>query len=369
DPCPVAAARPAATARDHAQLVRMGAQHDRRLRAARRRHRVRRPSWPPARPRPAQRPPLAHRAAAHDRAGRRRGAPCCRRRRPARVRALRDRACRAPRCRPVRLRAGAPPRRGRGRPLVRAARFPRLPSLTPRRGAAMAAVSPTISTTVRFNMKLALLRTGFRLGAWMQPARTVERAGKLFSTPLPSTRERALRASTGDAVERDIETGGRRIRTYSWGDPRGLPLGLFPHGWSSHGTRFLPWVARLREAGYAVAAFDQPAHGRSDGHSSNLPEFVDTLEAVSRHFGPAAAVVGHSLGGAAVALAMARGLAAGRAILIAPAADPVAAARRFSRFVGLPTRLCRRMIAGFEATIGMSFDELQAQHNAPRIGR
>ena len=233
----------------------------------------------------------------------------------------------------------------------------------------MATVSPTISTTVRFNMKLALLRTGFRLGAWMQPARTVERAGKLFSTPLPSTRERALRASTGDAVERDIEAGGQRIRTYSWGDPRGLPLVLFAHGWSSHGTRFLPWVARLREAGYAVAAFDQPAHGRSDGHSSNLPEFVDTLEAVSRHFGPAAAVVGHSLGGAAVALAMARGLAAGRAILIAPAADPVAAARRFSRLVGLPMRLCRRMIARFEAVIGMSFDELQAQRNAPRIGR
>ena len=233
----------------------------------------------------------------------------------------------------------------------------------------MTTASTPISTTVRFNPKLALLRASFRLGAWLQPGPTLERAGRLFSTPLPSTRERAQRANTGDAMQRDIEIGGRRIRTYAWGDPQAGPLVLFAHGWSSHGTRFLPWVAQLRDAGYAVVAFDQPAHGYSDGRQSNLPEFVDTLAAVARHFGPAAAVVGHSLGGAAVAIAMARGLVAERAVLIAPAADPVAAARRFSRFIGLPMRLCRRMIARFEAVIGLSFDELQAQHNVPRIGR
>ncbi|MDN5781551.1 MAG: alpha/beta fold hydrolase, partial [Luteimonas sp.] len=142
---------------------------------------------------------------------------------------------------------------------------------------------------------------------------------------------------------------------------------LLAHGWSSHGTRFQAWVARLREAGYAVVAFDQPAHGRSDGRHSNLLEFVHTLAAVARHFGPSALVVGHSLGGAAVAVAMARGLQAERAVLIAPAADPVAAAQRFARFVGLPMRLCRQMIAGFETVVGTSFDEFQAQHNAPRI--
>src|SRR5690606_17270717 len=120
---------------------------------------------------------------------------------------------------------------------------------------------------------------------------------------------------------------------------------LFAHGWSSHGTRFLPWVERLRADGYAVVAFDQPAHGRSDGDRSTLPEFADTLAGVGRRFGPTAAVIGHSLGGAAAAVAMARGLAAERAVLIAPAADPVDAAMRFGRLVGLPMRLCRRMVA------------------------
>src|SRR5690606_30182050 len=132
--------------------------------------------------------------------------------------------------------------------------------------------------------------------------------------------------------------------------------------------RFLPWIAPLREAGYAVVTFDQPAHGRSEGRRSNLPEFVDTLAAVAARHGPAAAVLGHSLGGAAAAIAMAHGLSAGRVVLIAPAADPVAAAQRFARLVGLPMRLCRRMVATFESMIDISFDEFQAERNAPRIG-
>src|SRR3546814_18722917 len=84
------------------------------------------------------------------------------------------------------------------------------------------------------------------------------------------------------------------IHTIGWGDPEVQPYGLFAHGWSSHGTRFLPWVEHLRGNGYAVVAFDQPAHGRSDGRRSTLPEFARTLAVVGRHFGPAAALIGHS---------------------------------------------------------------------------
>jgi len=58
-----------------------------------------------------------------------------------------------------------------------------------------------------------------------------------------------------------------------------------------------------------------------------------------------------------------------RAILIAPSADPVAAAFRFAQLVGLPGRLCRRMIDGFERRIGMGFADFQAHRNAPRIAR
>ena len=215
---------------------------------------------------------------------------------------------------------------------------------------------------------LAGLRTAFRVCSLVAPDVAASRAGRLFGTPMRSTRIRALATPLDDATCGVIDVDGHAIATYAWGDPATQPYVLFAHGWSSHGTRFQPWVARLRAAGYAVLAFDQPAHGRSSGTQSHLPEFACTLFAVVRHHGPAAAVIGHSLGGAAVAVALARGLLADRAILIAPAADPVDATLRFGRLLRLPERICRRMIARFEATIGIAFEDLQAHRNAPWIG-
>ncbi|MCD9026966.1 alpha/beta fold hydrolase [Luteimonas sp. BDR2-5] len=218
---------------------------------------------------------------------------------------------------------------------------------------------------------MTLLRTRFRIGGLFRPQATVRRAYDLFATPLPSSRIRAVQASASGhgAAESEFGHGGERIRTYAWGDPQRQPYVLLAHGWSSHGTRFAGWARRLQDAGYAAVAFDQPAHGHSSGRRGNLPVFADTLLAVGERFGPAAALVGHSLGGAAAALALARGLAARRAVLIAPAADPVDASFRFARHVGLPAHLCRQMLALFERRTGVALRDLQAQHAVPGIGR
>lgn len=229
-------------------------------------------------------------------------------------------------------------------------------------------VASTNSTNVRFLVKLTALRWAFRVGAMLWPAATVRRAATLFCTPLPASRRRALQAATGDARIGELGHAGGRLRTYAWGDPARRPYVLFAHGWSSHGTRFLPWIGPLREAGFAAVAFDQPAHGHSSGEHATLPAFADALRATGDHFGPAAAVVGHSLGGAATAAALAGGLQAARAVLLAPAADPVDASLRFARFVRLPEWLCRHMIASFEARLGIAFDAFRAQRTAPRIG-
>jgi pimeloyl-ACP methyl ester carboxylesterase len=216
---------------------------------------------------------------------------------------------------------------------------------------------------------LFVLRLEFLLGGRIVPEAMARKAAALFTTPPKSSRARALAAPTLGARETELDIDGDKIHVYIWGDPATQPYVLFAHGWSSHGTRFLPWVERLRADGYAVVAFDQPAHGRSSGRRATLPEFAQTLEAIGRRFGPAAALVGHSLGGAAAAIAMARGLVVERAVLIAPAADPVDAALRFARVVGLPMRLGRRMVAMFESMVGASFTEFQAHYNAPRIAR
>lgn len=233
----------------------------------------------------------------------------------------------------------------------------------------MGKISPTFSTTVRNAAMLHALRIRFRLESVFAPEAAIRQAARIFCTPLATSRRRALRAPLDGAREDTVVIDGLPIETYIWGDPRTQPYVLFAHGWSSHGTRVLPWVARLSDAGYAVVAFDQAAHGKSGGTMATLPGFTDLLMEIGRRHGPAAAIIGHSLGGAAVTAALARGLAAERAILIAPSADPVAAAFRFAHLVGLPAKLCRRMIEGFERRIGIGFVEFQAHRNAPRIAR
>ena len=233
----------------------------------------------------------------------------------------------------------------------------------------MSTRTSTISTTVRSSLHLLTVRLAFRAGGVFNPRTTLRAAGDLFSTPFRSSRERALQSPLGDAACDSFELDGHSIATYAWGDPARQPYVLFAHGWSSHGTRFLDWVPRLREAGYAVVAFDQPAHGRSTGERTNLPDFAATLMAVGAKFGPAAALVAHSLGGAAASVALAHGLQAERIVLIAPAADPEAATERFARMIRLPQRLWRALIASFERSVGVAFDDLQAHRNAPCIAR
>lgn len=229
--------------------------------------------------------------------------------------------------------------------------------------------SSRISTIVRTRIPMAFLRASFAAGSVVAPVATMRRAGRLFCTPLRSTRTRALRSPTLGAREEMLRIDGHRIATYAWGDPQDQPYVLFAHGWSSHGTRIAPWVEPLQDAGYAVVAFDQAAHGRSEGERTTLPDFACHLLAIGRHFGPAAAVVGHSLGGAATAVALANGLDAERAVLIAPPADPLVMADQFAGMVGLARHLSRRMFAMFEESLRTPVEELQAQHVAPRIAR
>lgn len=226
-----------------------------------------------------------------------------------------------------------------------------------------------ISTTVRNISGLLVLRASFRFGRLLQPDATLQRAARLFCTPFASSRARALAAPTLGAMESRLDVDGLPIATYVWGDPSRQPYVLFAHGWSSHGTRVAKWIEPLQSAGYAVVAFDQAGHGRSGGKQTTLPDFACHLMAVARHFGPAAAVIGHSLGGAATAVALARGLQAERAVLIAPAADPLAAMQRFSRFVGLGEGFGARLAAFFEAMTREPIEALQAHRNAPLIAR
>lgn len=231
----------------------------------------------------------------------------------------------------------------------------------------MASITAKKSTNVLKTAGLYALRLQYLLGSWLAPGVTIAAASRLFCTPHPGSDRRGPVIAAG-MVRSSFTVDGRQLAIYRWGDPSSQSYVLFSHGWASHAARILPWVAPLRAAGYAVVAFDQPAHGDSEGELATLPDFTRALLAIGAHHGPASAVIGHSLGSAAAMLALVRGLRAERAILIAPAADPVAAAQRFARYVWMRETLCGRMSEGFRARLGIGFEEQQAHRNVHQLG-
>jgi pimeloyl-ACP methyl ester carboxylesterase len=225
-------------------------------------------------------------------------------------------------------------------------------------------------STVIDRLKLTTVRTGFVLGGRLAPKRTVNRAARLFATPFASSRSRAQAAQGDEDMQRgELQVNGETIATYVWGDPSTQPYALLAHGWSSFGLRFLPWVAQLRAQGLAVVTFDQPGHGHSTGKLCTLPEFIATIRAIGARYGNAALAVGHSLGGAAVTLAQDEAWHADRLILVAPAADMKAAARRFFRFVHLAGYLREPFYAWLHRRTGVHIDELRVERKLPTLGQ
>ena len=94
-----------------------------------------------------------------------------------------------------------------------------------------------------------------------------------------------------------------RLQGYRWGGgPRTV---LLVHGWEGSPADFRDLVPPLVARGYTVAAFDLPAHGRSEGLETNLVEIKHALVEYTQVAGLPHAVVAHSLGGIAAALLLA----------------------------------------------------------------
>ena len=72
---------------------------------------------------------------------------------------------------------------------------------------------------------------------------------------------------------------------------------LLVHGWSGRSTQLFTLADKLLEKGYMVISFDGPAHGKSEGNRTMMPDFIETVTQLDEEFGPFISAVGHSFGG------------------------------------------------------------------------
>src|SRR5262247_1124972 len=215
------------------------------------------------------------------------------------------------------------------RPPSRCAQFPA------RKGIAMpfSAALPQISTNVRFAASRLLF-----------PELAGSLAERLFLTP-PRSRDAAAAAlDLIDARSSIVEHKGRSIVTWRWGS-RDAPAVLLAHGWGGHAAQMRSFVFPLLSAGFRVIAYDQPAHGVSEGKLTGLPDFADVLAEVAWHHGEVEGVIGHSLGGGGALIAMARGLRVRRVVTIGTSLDFSFFTREFARWHWIPRRVLDSMQA------------------------
>ena len=87
---------------------------------------------------------------------------------------------------------------------------------------------------------------------------------------------------------------GGELAVTTWGE-RG-PAVLLMHGWGGARAQMTGFVEPLLSAGYRVVAYDQPAHGESDGKLTNVLEITPTMDLIRQKEGDFDAIIAHSFG-------------------------------------------------------------------------
>lgn len=208
-----------------------------------------------------------------------------------------------------------------------------------------------------------------RLADRLAPALGTRGALRLFFTPLP-WKLAARRPLPAPWQVSHWPFEGVQLAMHRRGDlPAGRPVVLLVHGWAGHAAQFRRIGDVLAAQGFDPVLLDLPAHGRSGGWRSTLPQFSRTLFAAVARLGPLHGVVAHSLGSLATLHAAARGLPVQRLALIAPSSPPAQFMAWFAHSFGLPAGLAERMQRQIEHREGVPLAEYEAGWLGPRVAQ
>ena len=178
-------------------------------------------------------------------------------------------------------------------------------------------------------------------------------ARRVLMTPRQYAPRDGERAAAASAERITLRFGLSALR---WGGPG--PIVLMMHGWSGRPTQFRHLVAPLVAAGRQVIALDAPAHGRSPGDEAHPLAFTEAVLEAAGELRHVEAVVGHSMGGAAVMLALAQQRFADRAVVFGAPAAMSRVLERFARTIALPGPAKRAFFAIVDRHVGVPAREL-----------
>ncbi len=189
----------------------------------------------------------------------------------------------------------------------------------------------------------------------------------LFQRPInfkhPKAEEKLLESAQIDYVF--IPEIKKKIAVYHWGT--GDKKALMIHGWSGRATQMYKIVDALLAQGFQVYSFDGPAHGKSSGKVTMMPEFIKTIKRVSEKYGPFEVAIGHSLGGISTLNAQGRYRLFKKLVVIGTPDSIKDIFYGFVNRLSLKPKIAKRLIKTFENFTGESIDAFHGSLHAKKI--
>lgn len=229
------------------------------------------------------------------------------------------------------------------------------------------------ATTAYYNASplTRVFRWGLGASQRIWPALAVRAAYRLFGTPLPPKWLSRRRAWSPAWHLEQWPFEDASLTLYSRPIAPQGPVVLLVHGWGGHAGQMLALADTLAAQGMRPMIVEMPAHGRSRGSTSNLPQFARVIEYVSARLQQQGysvhGLVAHSLGANAGAYAASRGLPVNRLVLLAPPASPYEYTRLFAHVFGLSETTRAAMQRRVEAREGILMPQFEPAAVGPRI--
>lgn len=206
-----------------------------------------------------------------------------------------------------------------------------------------------------------------KLCAFISTKLVTSYAAKLFTTPIkhkiPKREFEMEQKSTQQLLY--IPAVSKSIVTYEYG--KSSRKVLLVHGWSGRGTQLFKIADELLKLGYSTISFDAPAHGKSEGKTTIMSEFIHSILEIDKQFGPFEIAIGHSLGGMSVLNAIKDGLQVDKAIIIGSGDIVQDILDEFSSKLGLKQEISERLRDHFENKYQVKMNDFSAYKAAQKV--
>lgn len=188
---------------------------------------------------------------------------------------------------------------------------------------------------VKQKLLVEYLRARLNILAILSKEKAAEEAFTVFSSPAKKQKKENP-PIYAKAEKLSFDMDGMRIKGFRWNSGAKKKM-LIIHGFNSNSRNFSSYIEALVNSGIELFAFDAPAHGKSGGKTTILPQYVQMLQYVHTLYGSMHGYIAHSFGGLALAHFLEnyphdKHL---RAVLIAPATETKSAIDHYFKLLQL----------------------------------